>query len=85
MIRKGSPGDVPFMRSMLAHAYGWRVNALDADIPLTRYVDNPRALPPEELQSMARSLTDRPFHVAADPIAAWKLACRLAGRDDLIV
>ncbi len=28
------------MRSMLAHAYGWRVNALDADIPLTRYVDS---------------------------------------------
>ena len=40
MIRKGSPADVPFMRSMLAHAYGWRVNALDADIPLTRYTDN---------------------------------------------
>ena len=40
MIRKGSPADVPFMRSMLAHAYAWRVNALDADIPLTRYVDN---------------------------------------------
>lgn len=40
MIRKGSPADVPFMRSMLAHAYGWHVNALDADIPLTRYVDN---------------------------------------------
>jgi GNAT superfamily N-acetyltransferase len=40
MIRKGSPADVPFMRSMLAHAYGWRVNAFDADIPLTRYVDN---------------------------------------------
>jgi GNAT superfamily N-acetyltransferase len=40
MIRKGSPADVPFMRSMLAHAYGWRVNQLDADIPLTRYVDN---------------------------------------------
>jgi ribosomal-protein-alanine N-acetyltransferase len=40
MIRKGSAADVPFMRSMLAHAYGWRVNALDADIPLTRYVDN---------------------------------------------
>lgn len=39
-IRKGSPADVPFMRSMLAHAYGWRVNALDAEIPLTRYVDN---------------------------------------------
>jgi ribosomal protein S18 acetylase RimI-like enzyme len=40
MIRKGSPGDVPFMRAMLAHAYGWRVNLLDAEIPLTRYVDN---------------------------------------------
>src|SRR5207237_6178674 len=40
MIRKGSPADVPFMRSMLTHAYAWRVNALDADIPLTRYVDN---------------------------------------------
>jgi GNAT superfamily N-acetyltransferase len=40
MIRKGSAADVPFMRSMLAHAYGWRVNALDADIPLTRYVEN---------------------------------------------
>jgi ribosomal protein S18 acetylase RimI-like enzyme len=40
MIRKGSPADVPFMRSMLAHAYAWRVNAFDTDIPLTRYVDN---------------------------------------------
>ncbi len=40
MIRKGSAADVPFMKSMLAHAYGWRVNALDAEIPLTRYVDN---------------------------------------------
>ena len=40
MIRKGSHADVPFMRSMLAHAYGWRVNQLDADIPLTRYVEN---------------------------------------------
>jgi GNAT superfamily N-acetyltransferase len=40
VIRKGSNADVPFMRSMLAHAYAWRVNALDADIPLTRYVDN---------------------------------------------
>ena len=40
MIRKGSSGDVPFMRSMIAHAYAWRVNAFEADIPLTRYVDN---------------------------------------------
>jgi len=40
MIRTGSKADVPFMRSMLAHAYGWRVNAFEADIPLTRYTDN---------------------------------------------
>ena len=40
MTRKGSAGDVPFMRSMLAHAYAWRVNAFEADIPLSRYVDN---------------------------------------------
>ena len=40
MIRKGSPADIPFMRSMLAHAYAWRVNQFEAEIPLTRYVDN---------------------------------------------
>jgi GNAT superfamily N-acetyltransferase len=40
VIRKLSHADVPFMRSMLSHAYAWRVNAFDADIPLTRYVDN---------------------------------------------
>jgi GNAT superfamily N-acetyltransferase len=28
------------MRSMLAHAYAWRVSHFEADIPLTRYVDN---------------------------------------------
>ncbi|HEY3182169.1 MAG TPA: GNAT family N-acetyltransferase [Gaiellaceae bacterium] len=28
------------MRSMLAHAYNWRVSALDAEIPLSRYVEN---------------------------------------------
>jgi dihydrofolate synthase/folylpolyglutamate synthase len=52
---------------------------------LTRYVDNPRAMPPEELQSIAAALSDRPCHVAEEPISAWKLACRLADRDDLIV
>ena len=40
MIRRGGHGDVPFMRSMLAHAYNWRVSALDTDIPLSRYVEN---------------------------------------------
>jgi GNAT superfamily N-acetyltransferase len=40
MIRNGSPADVPFLRAMLPHAYGWRVNALEAEIPLTRYIEN---------------------------------------------
>ena len=40
MLRAGSAADVPFMRSLLPHAYGWRVNALETDIPVTRYVDN---------------------------------------------
>jgi GNAT superfamily N-acetyltransferase len=39
-VRRGSRADVPFMRSMLVHAYAWRVNAFEADIPLARYVDN---------------------------------------------
>src|SRR5437763_11670612 len=40
MIRKGSSADAPFMKSMLAHAYAWRVNQFEAAIPLTRYVEN---------------------------------------------
>jgi ribosomal protein S18 acetylase RimI-like enzyme len=40
VIRRGSAGDEPFMRSMLAHAYAWRVNAFETEIPLSRYVDN---------------------------------------------
>jgi ribosomal protein S18 acetylase RimI-like enzyme len=40
MIRRGAHGDLAFMRSMLAHAYGWRVNQLNAEIPLARYVDS---------------------------------------------
>ena len=34
MIRKGSSADAPFMKSMLAHAYAWRVNQFEAAIPL---------------------------------------------------
>jgi dihydrofolate synthase/folylpolyglutamate synthase len=54
-------------------------------IVLTRYVDNPRSVSPEELESIVASLTDQPAHVAQEPVAAWKLARRLAGPSDLIV
>jgi GNAT superfamily N-acetyltransferase len=40
MIRRGAHADVTFMRSMLVHAYHWRVAVLDAEIPLARYTEN---------------------------------------------
>ena len=40
MIRRGSSGDVPFMRDMLTHAYYWRWGTPEAeDIPTSRYVE----------------------------------------------
>jgi len=39
MIRRGGPQDVPFLRSLLSHAYGWHVNVLETDLPVGRYVD----------------------------------------------
>jgi GNAT superfamily N-acetyltransferase len=40
VIRRGAHADVTFMRSMLAHAYHWRVAGLDAPIPLAGYTEN---------------------------------------------
>lgn len=51
---------------------------------LTSYQNNPRTVPAEELARQARSLSERPIHVSSDPVAAWKLAQRLATADDLI-
>jgi GNAT superfamily N-acetyltransferase len=39
VIRNGGHLDVPFMRSMLTHAYNWHVTNLDTDIPASAYVD----------------------------------------------
>jgi GNAT superfamily N-acetyltransferase len=39
VIRRGGQPDVPFMRSLLTHAYNWHVNRLDETIPVGRYVD----------------------------------------------
>jgi GNAT superfamily N-acetyltransferase len=38
-IRNGGHLDVPFIRSMLTHAYNWHISKLETDIPLSRYVD----------------------------------------------
>lgn len=40
VIRRGDRLDVPFLRSLLAHAYGGHVNALDIELPVSCYVDN---------------------------------------------
>jgi GNAT superfamily N-acetyltransferase len=39
VIRRGGQLDVPFMRSLLTHAYNWHVNVFDTDVPISRYVD----------------------------------------------
>ena len=39
VIRRGGQPDVPFMRSLLVHAYNWHVNRFDTDVPIGRYVD----------------------------------------------
>jgi GNAT superfamily N-acetyltransferase len=39
VIRRGDRLDVPFLRSLLAHAYGWHVSVFDTEISVSRYVD----------------------------------------------
>jgi GNAT superfamily N-acetyltransferase len=39
VIRRGGQPDVPFMRSLLTHAYNWHVNVFDTEVPISRYVD----------------------------------------------
>jgi len=63
----------------------------------TKYQDNPRGVPPEQLRDVAAEQTvnrGRDFlrlagsaadiEIAATPADAWNAACRLAGPDDLI-
>lgn len=52
---------------------------------VTRYVENPRATAPEELQTFLDDALQRASHRAADPVSAWKLARKLAHPQDLIV
>jgi len=52
---------------------------------LTRYVDNPRAISPEELRGIVAGLSHQPVHLTEEPVSAWKLARHLADPADLIV
>ena len=51
---------------------------------LTRYLDNPRAVPVEELAAAASAVSDRGFRVCASPAEAWDEARWLAAPEDLI-
>ncbi|MCH7687625.1 MAG: bifunctional folylpolyglutamate synthase/dihydrofolate synthase, partial [Planctomycetes bacterium] len=51
---------------------------------LTQYLNNPRAIPVEQLQDLVNSMTDSPVHSACEPVAAWKLVSRMSDPDELI-
>jgi dihydrofolate synthase/folylpolyglutamate synthase len=51
---------------------------------LTRYVHNPRAIPLEDLATVAAEVLTRPFETAPSPQAAWDRAQTVAGPGDLI-
>ena len=51
------------------------------EVMFTQYLDNPRAVPPEELQTIAHQLSGRQYPVFRDPAAAWDAVRRLAGPD----
>ena len=54
---------------------------------LTRYLENPRSVPPEELSELAAQLVSaRPpnIEIAATPAEAWQSVRRQAASDDLV-
>jgi len=55
------------------------------EVTLTRYQDNPRGMPAEDLDALARELGSKRHTVAPDPAAAWKAVSAEAAPDDLIV
>ena len=54
------------------------------EVYFTRYSNNSRAVPPEELQQAAEELTGRRWPVLDEPAAAWNAARGSATADDLV-
>jgi dihydrofolate synthase/folylpolyglutamate synthase len=54
------------------------------EVLFTRYLNNPRAVPPEELAEMAARLGDCPARVCPDPAGAWNVVRQWAEPDDLV-
>jgi len=53
-------------------------------VVFTRYLDNPRAVPPEEVEAAAAELAGRRYPVYRDPAEAWGDVRSLASPEDLI-
>jgi dihydrofolate synthase/folylpolyglutamate synthase len=51
---------------------------------LTRYTDNPRSVPPDQLAGLLRAACDLPAALCPTPADAWRAARDRAGPDDLI-
>jgi len=51
---------------------------------LTRYMENPRAAPPDELAALAAELTGRQYDTYPNPASAWDAVRELANPEDLI-
>lgn len=54
------------------------------DVILTRYLNNPRGVPPEELGAMAAELTGRQYSLCPTPADAWQQIQALAKPEDLV-
>ncbi|MBS0206356.1 MAG: bifunctional folylpolyglutamate synthase/dihydrofolate synthase [Planctomycetes bacterium] len=53
-------------------------------IIFTRYLDNPRSVPVQELQMFVHAVSNRSFHIADNPVIAWQMARQWADTNDLI-
>jgi dihydrofolate synthase/folylpolyglutamate synthase len=54
------------------------------DVILTQYLDNPRAVPVEDLAAAASEVSGRSYRVCPRPADAWDAARELAAAEDLI-
>ncbi len=60
------------------------LNASFDEVILTRYVHNPRALPVDQLEAVARSSLTIPWRSSPDPSRAWAAAQQGLMEDDLV-
>jgi dihydrofolate synthase / folylpolyglutamate synthase len=54
------------------------------EVIFTRYSNNPRGMPPQELEAIAAEYSPQEVHVCPDPASAWALSSRLAAPQDLV-